>query len=102
MYVLIVTMQVKPEKHAEFITAITEDAEASRTNEPGCVRFDVMQNNQDPNVFHLTEVYRDEAAFEAHGETPHLKKWREVSPQLLAKPTEAYRCTSLFPPNQEW
>mgnify|MGYP001167543986 CR=1 FL=1 len=102
MYVLIVTMHVKPEKRDAFIAAITEDAQASRAKEPGCLRFDVMQNNQDPNMFHLTEVYRDEAAFQAHGETPHLKKWREVSPSLLVKPTEAYRSTSVFPPDEHW
>ena len=102
MYVLVVTMHAKPEKREEFIKAISEDAHASRTTEPGCVRFEVMKDNEDANAFHLTEVYRDEAAFQAHTETPHLKKWREVSPNLLAKPSVAHRCTSVFPPEDQW
>ena len=51
MFILLVTMHAKPEKREAFIAAITEDATASVRDEPGCLRFDVMQDNNDPNQY---------------------------------------------------
>ena len=102
MFILLVSMHAKPEQREAFIAAITEDATASVRDEPGCLRFDVMQDNDDPNLFHLTEVYRDEAVFEAHTRTPHLLRWREASEVVLDKPTVAHRCTNIHPADDGW
>ena len=53
------------------------DAQGSVQNEPGCLRFDVIQDSADPNRIWLYEVYVDQAAFKAHLQTPHFIKWRE-------------------------
>ena len=37
------------------------DAKGSVNNEPGCLRFDVIQEGADPNRIWLYEVYVDEA-----------------------------------------
>ena len=78
MLVLLVTMQLKSEHRQEFIAAITEDAKGSVQDEPGCVRFDVVQDEGDPNRFYLHEVYRDQAAFDAHREAPHFQRFRDL------------------------
>src|SRR5947209_18739125 len=40
--------------------------------EPGCMRFDVLQSRKEPRKFMLYELYRDEAALDAHRRTPHF------------------------------
>ena len=59
MYTLIVSLQVRPEKRDRFLAAIAENAAASVRDEPGCLRFDVMEDAQHPNLFYFYEIYRD-------------------------------------------
>lgn len=71
---LIVTIETPPDRVDEFIRLITEAAEAARTLEPGCRRFEVSQLSDRPHVFTLAELYDDPAALEAHRQTPHFLK----------------------------
>ena len=59
MIILLVTIQVKPEHVAEFKEIARYDAEHSEHDEAGCLRFDVIQDKDDPHRFYLYEVYRD-------------------------------------------
>jgi len=97
MFALMVTVKVKPDKREQFLQAIEDDSICSVRDEPGCLRFDVLQNQADPDTYYFYEVYRDEAAFDAHTKTPHLARWREASQVCLNGPTQATRCTTLFP-----
>ena len=63
------------------------DAVGSNNDEPGCYRFDVLQDNDDPNTIHLYEIYHDEAAVEAHRAAPHYLKWREEVADWFAAET---------------
>jgi quinol monooxygenase YgiN len=49
---VIVTIDVKPEFRERFIEESRLDAEGSVGNEPGCARFDVIQDRTDPNRFY--------------------------------------------------
>ena len=64
--------------------SVGENSRASRRDEPGCLRFDVHRDNDDPNHFVLYELYADERAFaEDHRAAPHYEKWRAASAELL-------------------
>jgi autoinducer 2-degrading protein len=102
MVVLHVTVQVKPEHVAEFLEIVRYDAEHSENDEPGCLRFDVIQDKDDPNRFYYYEVYRDEAALEAHRQSPHFKRYVEKSRSLLAGPPERRIGKNLVPPDSAW
>lgn len=78
MISIFVTILIKPEFNKRFRKASLGDAQGSVKDEPGCYRFDILQANADPNRFHLYEVYADEAALEAHRDSPHYKKWRNT------------------------
>ena len=41
--------------------------------EPGNLRFDVLQDEHIPTRFYIYEAYRDEQAVAAHKQTPHLQ-----------------------------
>ncbi|HKI92230.1 MAG TPA: putative quinol monooxygenase [Gaiellaceae bacterium] len=79
MLALVVLIEVPPVSRDRFLAAIRAQAEASLAEEPGCLRFDVCAVEDDPARFVLYEVYADEAAFEAHGHTPHFARWRQAA-----------------------
>lgn len=96
MFVVSVTVWVKPEKTADFIEAILANARGTR-QEPGNIRFDVNQSIDDPARFLLYEVYRDEAGFKAHQQTPHYLTWKEKVADWMAQPRQGLKHASLFP-----
>ena len=87
MIVYCVTVYVKPESVDAFIEAIIKNHEGTRT-EPGNIRFDVLQNEDDPTTFLLYEVYESKEAVAAHKETAHFLKWRETAAPMMAKPRQ--------------
>ncbi|HEU4345554.1 MAG TPA: putative quinol monooxygenase [Candidatus Binatia bacterium] len=102
MVVLHVSVQVKPEHVAQFLEVVRHDAEHSEQDEPGCLRFDVIQDRDDPNRFYFYEVYRDDAALEAHRETPHFKLYFEKVQPCLAAPPERRLGKNLIPSDAAW
>jgi autoinducer 2-degrading protein len=96
MLAIWVKARVKPEQREKFLRAIEHDALGSERDEPGCLRFNVLRDEKDPNVYYFFEVYKDEAALEAHRAAPHYAVWRAAADSLEG-PTEAIRCTTVFP-----
>lgn len=87
MLVVVVQVTVRPEMLQEFERAILANADGARTREPGCIRFDVNQNEDDPTHWLFYEVYRDGAAFDAHRATPHFAAYQEVADKALLTKT---------------
>jgi (4S)-4-hydroxy-5-phosphonooxypentane-2,3-dione isomerase len=83
MFSLTVQLEVRPEDRAEFLAAITANAEASVHDEPGCHRFDVTVVEGDEHRYVLYELYDDAEAFEAHKRAPHFAAWRQVADRVL-------------------
>ncbi len=96
MLAMWVKVRVKPEERERFLKAIEVDALGSERDEAGCLRFNVLQDAQDQNVYYFYEVYRDEAALEAHRAAPHYAVWRAAADTLDGTP-QATRCQSVFP-----
>ena len=97
MYAIFVTVKVKPDKREQFLTAIEADAIASERDEPGCSRFNVLQDAADENTYYFYEVYMDEAAFQAHTRTPHLAAWRAAAAEVCEGPSTLITTRSDFP-----
>ena len=91
-----VKVTVLPEKRGEFLQAIEVDALGSERDEPGCIRFNVLQDTADENVYYFYEVYKDEAARAEHRAAPHYQVWKAAA-HTLAAPTERMECTPVFP-----
>ena len=99
MLALIVRIAVKPEHLSEFLAATLENARGAHT-EPGNLRFDVLQQEDDPNIIHLYEIYKDAAAIEAHRQTPHFKKWQAAVEPWQAQPRTRARVIPVFPASE--
>lgn len=75
---VIVILEIDPARVDEFLEVILFNA-AESVKEPGCTRFEVNRQADQPNLFALSEQYVDAAALEAHTRTPHFALWKEKS-----------------------
>ena len=100
LFVVAVTVFVKPENVDEFIEASIDNSTNTR-NEPLNLRFDVLQSLDDPNRFFLYEVYKDESGFIAHKETDHYKRWRERVAPMMAQDRVGVKHKNIFPTTEE-
>ncbi len=101
MYVVCVTILVKPENVSEFIDASRDNAVNTRLEE-GNLRFDVLQAEDEPGRFFFYEAYRSIEDFKAHQQTEHYFRWRESVNDHMARPREGVKHFSLFPPDEDW
>jgi len=90
VYVVTVDVFVKPEALETFLAAMKDNARNSR-REPGCARFDIVQDEADPTHIFLYEFYRTKADFEFHLTTEHFLRWRDAVADWMARPRQAGR-----------
>ena len=88
MYFVCVRLEVAPDRVESFAELVKFNAANSR-KEPGCLRFDVLRSVDQPLLFRLHEIYRDEAGFLAHQKTAHYARWREEIAGLLSSPRQS-------------
>jgi len=91
-----VHVHVKPECVESFKQATRTNARLSLL-ELGVLRFDVLQQQDDPSRFVLVEVYRDAAAAAAHKETQHYPVWRDAVAPMMAEPRVSVKFNQVFP-----
>ncbi|HZE99510.1 MAG TPA: putative quinol monooxygenase [Planctomycetota bacterium] len=93
---IVVQIEPKPEKVEAFLELALFDAQNSR-KESGCLRFDVLKALDNPPRFSFYEVYKDEAAVQAHRQTPHYARWIQEIDALQAKPRTAVKYSTVDP-----
>jgi len=96
MQMIIVRLEVKPDRVNDFLKLVSFNAAESR-KEPGNLRFDVVRSVDNPTLYRLYEVYRDDDAIRAHQATPHYTKWRAEIEALLVTPRLSEKFTSVVP-----
>ena len=95
MIILHVCARVKPGCSEAFRIASIANATESR-KEPGVLRFDVLQQADDPNAFLLVEAYRTPEDHQRHKETAHYKTWRDAVADLMAEPRSGRTYNPVF------
>ena len=74
-YCLNVNLYIKPERRAEFLEVIKQNALGSRTTEPKCKLYVWGESTLTPNLFHFQEIYDDKEGFQQHQSSSHFAKW---------------------------
>jgi quinol monooxygenase YgiN len=95
-HVVLVNVQVTPEAIGPFQIATLINAAAS-LEEPGVVRFDVVQEVNEPTRFVLIEVYHDLAGAAAHKQTAHYQIWRDTVAPMMFEPRSSRSFVSATP-----
>lgn len=101
MLIVQVEVRVKPEHLDAFSVATAENARQSIL-EPGIARFDVLQDQEDPCRFVLSEVYRTPDDPARHKATAHYARWRDTVAEMMAEPRRSRRLGSIFPDDAQW
>ncbi len=90
MNVTLVEINIKPDRVEEFLDVFRANHEGA-IREPGNLRFDVLQDPKVKTRFFIYEAYRDDAAVQAHKETPHYLACVEKLEELMSEPRKK-RC----------
>ncbi len=88
---IIVEFHLKPGQQEAFEELISAHARASKEQEPGCLRFDVLRPVEKDGTpindcVWLAELYKDKAAVEAHEASPRMPILGEkIGPMVVSK-----------------
>ncbi len=96
MLIVHVHVHVKPDCVEAFKQATRLNARLSLL-ELGVLRFDVLQQQDDPTRFVLVEIYRDAEAAAAHKETAHYPVWRDAVAPMMAGPRQGVKFNQIYP-----
>jgi len=96
MQVTLVYVTVKPD-HVDGFLAATRANHMASIQEPGNLRFDVLQSGADPTQFVLYEAYVSEADAAAHKQTQHYLTWRETVADWMTRPRNGVPYRGVFP-----
>ena len=83
MYVIIVDFEIKPDRVANFLPLMQENAAASVCDEPGCHHFEACRHPDAPHRIFLYEPYDDRAAFEAHLASSHFRNFDTATADMI-------------------
>lgn len=101
MIVVHVAVVVRDDCVRAFVEATKKNAAAS-LEEPGVVRFDVIQSSDDPTNFVLVEVYENSDAPAAHKATEHYAEWRDTVAEMMAIPRVSSKYVEVYPDAMRW
>jgi len=96
MIVNVVIVHVKKEHINDFITATINNHKNS-LQEPGNLRFYVLQSQDDPSQFILYEAYRTQQDANAHKNTPHYAVWKDTVALWMEEPRRGTAYTVIAP-----
>ena len=96
MIVTCVYVHVKPDAVQHFISA-TVSNHLKSTKEPGNLRFDLIQQADDPCRFMIYEAYETEEVAKAHKNTDHYLKWRDAVADFMAEPRQGVKYNIIEP-----
>lgn len=71
---IVALLAARPGKAGD-LKALLHGMVAPSRAEPGNLRWDIWQEQANPDRFVLDELYTDNAAIAAHRETPHFKNY---------------------------
>ena len=82
---LLATVRIKPGVAAEFEADFVSWAAVVKEKEPGTLLYKLTRSKDEPEVYHVFELYTDQAAVDTH-----LKNYmaRPAGPELIAGPPE--------------
>ena len=76
-------IDIYPDKLDEYMAFAKEVGTVSMTVEPGVIGLFSMQDKADSNKVYILEVYADRAAYQAHLQTAHFKKYKEGTASMV-------------------
>jgi quinol monooxygenase YgiN len=83
-FAIIATIEVAPGRRGEFLPLLNAHAARCLKDEPDTIQFDVLLPQEGENKVMIYEVYKDQAAFDAHANGPSLARLRQEAAGMMA------------------
>jgi len=87
---VVARLKARPDKVAELCSLLFGLLAPTR-DEPGCIRYEMLVNREDPKEFTFIEEWQNEPALEAHFRTAHIRQALARFPDLLAEELDVRR-----------
>ena len=78
---------IDPAPLDEYKKVLAKEMRASVTNEPGVLALLATTEAKNPNVFHLLELYADDAAYQAHIAGPYFQEYNNAVQSMVTDKT---------------
>jgi quinol monooxygenase YgiN len=82
-YVRIAELEIDPARLEAYKAAVREEMEASVRVEPGVLAIYAVAEKESPTRLRFFEMYADEAAYNAHRDSPHFRKYVEATKDMI-------------------
>ena len=82
-YVRVAQIEIDPTQLENYNAAAREEIEASVRLEPGVLALYAVAEKDNPAHIIVFEMYRDLEAYRAHLETPHFKKYKTTTKDMV-------------------
>lgn len=74
--VRIAELEIDPSEITAYKDALKEEIATSIRDEPGVLSLYAVSVKDQPSQIRIFEIYKDQAAYESHLQTPHFKKYK--------------------------
>jgi quinol monooxygenase YgiN len=85
--VRIAELEIYPDQLDAYKAALKEEIDASIRTEPGVLTLYAVSIKDHPEQIRLFETYRDAASYQTHLQSPHFKKYKEETRQMVKSVT---------------
>jgi quinol monooxygenase YgiN len=79
----IAVLEIDPAQLPSYLTIVKEEMAESIRVEPGVLALYAVADKDNPAKLTFFEMYADEAAYLAHRETPHFKRYVELTKDMI-------------------
>lgn len=83
MMVRIAKLEIVPEHLQDYLSILTEEAKKSIEVEQGVISIFPMFKKENPTQITIVEIYANKEAYEAHLKTPHFKKYKSSTLEMV-------------------
>lgn len=93
-YAFILKAKTRPDKAEAFEALFSAYVEPSR-QEPGCIEYHMLRDQQDPTLFVFFEVWASKADLDVHSALPHMQQFFEQRMDYLERDFDIQRVEML-------
>lgn len=70
--IIVIARLVAHPQHTDALRAALDTLIAATRQEPGCLRYELNQDLENPAAWVMYEIWQSQAALEAHNQTAHM------------------------------
>lgn len=83
LFIRIAKLQIDSTQLESYNAALKEEIKTSVQIEPGVLTLYAVADKSNPSSIIIFEIYASEAAYNAHRETPHFIKYKNITKEMV-------------------